>query len=294
VRKEYPDAQRVLTSAIEEACQAGFLGPSVAGSGIAFELEVFSGQGSYISGEETALLNSIEGRPPLVRSRPPYPAERGLWGKPTLVNNIETLANIPWILRHGGDAFRALGFSRSRGTKVVSLNSLFQRPGLYEVEFGVPVRHLVENLGGGLRSGAISGLIIGGPLSGILPPFLFDTPFGFEELQVVGAGIGHGGVVAFDEKTSLLELLHHVFEFAAHESCGECTPCRIGSRALQEVLRNALLQATASREAEAFVREVVAALHATSLCGLGTGLAEFARSALKHYPQEVARAFGQD
>jgi NADH:ubiquinone oxidoreductase subunit F (NADH-binding) len=294
VRKEYPDAQRIVSTAIAEARQAGFLGPNVAGSRVAFELDIFSGQGSYVCGEETAMLNSMEGRPPTVRSRPPFPAQRGLWGRPTLVNNVETLANIPWILRHGGEAYRALGFSHSRGTKVVSLNSLFQRPGLYEVEFGVSVRHVVEDLGGGLRGGAVRGVIIGGPLAGIVPPHLFDTPFGFEELQQVGASVGHGGVIAFDEQTTLPQLMHQVFEFAAEESCGECTPCRIGSRAVEQIFRPDLKNEKASPGDQAFVQEVVSALQATSLCGLGTGLADFALSALKYYPVEVASAFRQD
>ncbi len=294
LRKEYPDALRILTAAIAEARDAGFLGANVAGTGFAFDLDVFSGQGSYVCGEETALLNSMEGVPPMVRPRPPYPTEHGLFGQPTLVNNVETLANIPWILRQGGAAYHALGFSRSRGTKVVSLNSLFHRPGLYEVEFGVPVRHIVEELGGGLRTGTIQGVIIGGPLAGVLPPSLFDTPLGFDELQQVGASVGHGGVIAFDERTSLPELMQHVFAFAAEESCGKCTPCRIGSRTVEEVFQRALNAGPASRDDQAFVADIVSALHATSLCGLGTGLADFALSALKHYPKEVAHAFRQD
>jgi formate dehydrogenase iron-sulfur subunit len=211
-----------------------------------------------------------------------------------LVNNVETLANVPWILRRGGEAYRALGFSRSRGTKVFALNSLFNRPGLYEVEFGVPVRHLVEDLGGGLREGTIRGLVIGGPLAGILPPKMFDTPLGFEELQQVGASVGHGGVVAFNEHTSLPQLMQHVFEFAADESCGECTPCRIGSRVVEQILRRGLENGSAWQRDQAFMTDVVSALRATSLCGLGTGLGEFAASALKYFPQEVARAFHSD
>jgi NADH:ubiquinone oxidoreductase subunit F (NADH-binding) len=164
---------------------------------------------------------------------------------------------------------------------------------LYEVEFGVPVRHLLEELGGGLRTGAMQGAIIGGPLAGILPPHLFDTPFGFEELQQVGASVGHGGIIAFDERTSIVQLLEHVFAFAAEESCGKCTPCRIGSRTATDILRQALASG-ASRSDRAFVNEIVSALHATSLCGLGTGLADFAASALQYYPSEVARAFSQD
>ncbi|MBI5759159.1 MAG: SLBB domain-containing protein [Planctomycetales bacterium] len=287
LRKEYPEAQQILTQAIAEARDAGLLGENVSGTGFAFELEVFSGQGSYVCGEETALLNSMEGLPPMVRPRPPYPTQHGLFGKPTLVNNVETLANIPWILQHGGAAYHARGFSRSRGTKVLSLNSLFRRPGLYEVEFGVPIRHVLEDLGGGLRAGNNRGVIIGGPLAGILPPQHFDTPLGFEELQAVGASVGHGGVIAFDEHTSLPELIHHVFEFAAEESCGKCTPCRIGSRTVEEMFRRVLTKTPVSTDDKSWMTEIVSALHATSLCGLGTGLADFALSALKYYRDDV-------
>ena len=302
VRKEYPDSQRILRGAIDEARQAGWLGQDVDGSGFAFELEVVSGEGSYVCGEETALLNALEGEVPMVRARPPYPAEHGLFGRPTLVNNVETLAAVPWILRHGGEAYRRLGFSRSRGTKVVSLNSLFRRPGLYEVEFGIPVRRIVEELGGGLKVGEIRGVVIGGPLAGLLTPEEFDTPFGFEELQAVGASVGHGGIVAFGHETPIVDLVRHVFEFAADESCGKCTPCRLGSRAVERLLRRAPSTAVSPdgngqgsrlmRQDDAeFVQRVVSALGATSLCGLGTGLAEFARSALRHFPKEMADAF---
>ena len=159
------------------------LGPDVLGRGVfSFDVEIVVGEGSYVCGEETALLNAIEGRRPEVRVRPPYPGSRGLYGRPTLVNNVETLVNIPWIVRHGGDAYAALGRGESRGTKVVSLNSLFARPGLYEVELGVPLRHIVEDLGGGLRTGELAGVIVGGPLAGVVPPALLDVPFTFEDL----------------------------------------------------------------------------------------------------------------
>jgi NADH:ubiquinone oxidoreductase subunit F (NADH-binding) len=294
LRKEYPQAHQILAAAISEAKDAGYLGANVASSNFAFDLDIFCGEGSYVCGEETALLNSIEGKPPQVRTRPPYPTQSGLWGKPTLVNNVETLASIPWIVRNGGDPYAAMGHSTSRGTKVVSLNSLFRRPGLYEVEFGVSVRHIVEDLGGGLRDGRIRGLIIGGPLAGILPPHLFDTPFAFSELHDVGASVGHGGIIAFDEHTTIPELLHHVFEFAAIESCGKCTPCRIGSRVVEELLRSSMQNGQAPAGEQNQMNNIVSALHATSLCGLGTGLADFALSAIRYYPEEVARAFGSN
>ncbi len=180
----------------------------------------------------------------------------------------------------------ALGHGTSRGTKVVSLNSLFRRPGLYEVEFGIPVREIVEELGGGLATGTLHGLLIGGPLAGILPPDLLDVRFGFEELHAVGAAVGHGGIVAFDEHTSILELAHHVFRFGAEESCGKCTPCRIGAPRIADLLATAAADNRLVPDGEAEWRDTVETLAATSLCGHGSGLADFARSVLAHYPQE--------
>jgi NADH:ubiquinone oxidoreductase subunit F (NADH-binding) len=287
LRKEYPDAQARLERALDEARAAGLLGDRVLNSDLRFDIELFIGQGSYVCGEETALLNSLEGRRPEVRTRPPYPAERGLWGQPTLVNNVETLVNIPWLVTQGGEAYRAVGFSKSRGTKVVSLNSLFNRPGLYEVEFGVTVRHIVEELGGGLRTGKLKGVIIGGPLAGIVPPHLLDTPFGFEELRAIGASVGHGGVIAFDEHTSMAALMHHVFSFGAYESCGKCTPCRLGSRQIEQVFAEILRDGAANYWEEKDCEKIISALKLTSLCGFGTGLAEFAESALRHYGGEL-------
>ena len=282
-RSEYPRAEGILRNAIAEAHSAGFLGEHVLGGDFIFDIELIIGRGSYVCGEETALIRSIEGRRPQVLARPPYPTAQGLFGKPTLVNNVETLVNVPWIVAHGGEAYHALGFSRSRGTKVVSLNSLFVRPGLYEIEFGMTVRQIVEELGGGLRDGRIQGVMIGGPLSGIIPPHLFDTPFGFEELQAIGAGVGHGGIVAFDERTSIPALMHHVFAFGAFESCGECTPCRIGARRMEEILGQIVRTGEAPAAEFAEAEQIVAALKMTSLCGHGGGLGEFAESIWRHY-----------
>jgi NADH:ubiquinone oxidoreductase subunit F (NADH-binding) len=204
--------------------------------------------------------------------RPRYPAECGLFAKPTLINNVETLANVPWIIHNGADAFRRLGFSNSRGTKALSLNSLFRTPGLYEVEFGMSIREIVEDLGGGLQSGTPKGVIIGGPLAGIIPPALLDTPLGFEELAKIGASVGHGGVIAFDEHTAIAELMHHVLDFAAYESCGKCTPCRLGSRRIEQMFREIIERKYVPAQEKKDCTEIVSALAMTSLCGLGPGL----------------------
>jgi NADH:ubiquinone oxidoreductase subunit F (NADH-binding) len=291
VRAEYPQADAILRAALEEARAAGWLGPRVGGKEFAFDLEVYTGHGSYVCGEETSLLRSIEGKRPEVMARPPYPTERGLFDRPTLVNNVETLVSVPWIVAHGGDAYAALGFSKSRGTKALSLNSLFNRPGLYEVEFGVTVRHIVEEIGGGLRNGAkLKGVLIGGPIIGMIPPHLLDTPLGFEELAAIGAGVGHGGVVAFDEHTSIPALVEHVFSFGAYESCGKCTPCRNGSGRVEEIFTNALAGDAPKADLRE-CRDLVAALKLASLCGHGTGLARFAESILRYYPQEIEPCF---
>jgi NADH:ubiquinone oxidoreductase subunit F (NADH-binding) len=208
---------------------------------------------------------------------------------PTVVNNVETLANVPWIIHRGAREYASRGLVGSRGTKLVSLNSLFRRPGLYEVEFGVSLRTIVEDIGGGLRSGILHGLLVGGPLAGVVPPGLLDTLLGFRELRSIGAGVGHGGIVAFDEYTTIPELVHHVFSFAAYESCGKCTPCRLGSSRIAELFRAASL-ATAVCEPSEW-NDIVAALRLASLCGLGTGLAEFAESILRHYSAELRPCF---
>ncbi|MGC1945841.1 MAG: NADH-ubiquinone oxidoreductase-F iron-sulfur binding region domain-containing protein [Candidatus Acidiferrales bacterium] len=291
LRKEYPGALRSLEEAIAEARREGLLGDKILGSSYSLEIQILVGEGSYVCGEETAMLNSIEGRRPEVRPRPPYPTECGLFRKPTLVNNVETFASIPWIVLRGGETYAQIGFSKSRGTKVLSLNSLFRRPGLYEVPFGTTVRQVVEDFGGGLKAGKAKGVLLGGPLAGIIPPHLFDTPLGFEELASIGAGVGHGGVIAFDEGTSIVELLHHVFEFAAFESCGKCTPCRLGGPRIDEILRTILSSGHVSVQEKSECEEIVSCLGMTSLCGLGMGLADFARSAFRYYSKDLDPCF---
>ncbi len=292
VRCEYPQAVAVLRQAVATAQNSASNGQGFLGTPLRFEVEVIVGRGSYMCGEETAMLNAMEHQRPVARARPPYVAEQGLFGQPTVVNNSETLASIPWIIRHGAQQYAAMGVPGSRGTKVVSLNSLFQRPGLYEIEFGIPLREIVDDCGGGLREGlTMSGLIIGGPLAGVVPPTLLDTVFGFNELRTIGASVGHGGMVAFDQRTSIAQLVQHIFAFGAYESCGKCTPCRLGSGVIERMFTVAADErATGDIFQQRFV-EIVEALRLTSLCGFGTGLAEFAQSILRHYSQELRSCF---
>ena len=281
LRREYPEALTCLRTALAEAGAARLLGADAAGGGSVFEVQIVVGGGSYVCGEETALLNALEGRRPFVRSRPPCPSEHGLFGAPTLVQNVETLANLPWIIARGARAYAALGFAHSRGTKLLSLNSLFAKPGLYEVELGTSLREIVQQVGGGLASGTLRGLIIGGPLAGMLPPTHLDVPLAFEELRALGASVGHGGVIALDEHTTILELLHHVFSFGAYESCARCTPCRLGAR---HVERMSAPLSEVPRDLQTFEAIVSALEHAQALtfheaCDLVDGLGRGPRAA---------------
>lgn len=284
LRKEYPACQISLATALAEARAAGILNDT-------FDIDVIIGQGSYVCGEETSLLNSIEHRRPEVRARPPYPTQFGLFGKPTLVSNVETLSSIPWIVKNGGEAYAKRGFSKSRGTKAISLNSLFNRPGLYEIEFGMPLREIFENIGGGLKAGAMKAAMVGGPLAGVLHPRDFETRFGFEELQAVGGAMGHGGIVAFDQSTNMAALLAHIFTFGATESCGKCTPCRLGSRRAQIIFQQMASISHLDPKLKLELQEILDAMKATSLCGHGTGLAEVANSVISKFGDEVFACF---
>ncbi len=290
VRSEYPEAARVLRTAVRGAREAGLLGASVLGSTLSFDVEVVEGAGSYVCGEETALLRSIEGLRGMVTARPPFPAERGLFDAPTIVQNVETLANVGWIVRHGGAAYAAHGVGKSRGTKVVCLNSLFARPGLYEVPLGTSLRVVLETLGGGLASGrALKCVQIGGPLGGILGPAALDAPLGFEELDAVGGLLGHGGIVAWDAATDARDIALHLLEFCDEESCGKCFPCRIGARRGVELARR-LYERRPAAEVEAdlsLLGELLETMRLGSLCAHGGGIPAPIRSLLTLFPEEM-------
>lgn len=289
LRGEYPLARERLQAALDGARAAGMLGPRVFGTHLRFDLDIVVGEGSYLAGEETAMLNAIEGKRPEARARPPQVFEHGLHGQPTLVHNVETLCAVPWILRNGAQAYRALGFSQSHGTKLISLSSTFNQPGLYEIEFGVTLREIVTDIGGGLRNGAPRALTIGGPLAGLIPPSRFDVRFGYEELEAIGAAVGHGGVIAFGADTSIADIAHEVFRFGSYESCGKCTPCHLGAPLLEQCFQSSA--PSRSPIARDQYDDLVNALEAASLCGHGRGLAEFARSLERHFPRELAACF---
>ncbi len=287
VRSEYPRAVEALRRAVSEARAAGFLRASIAG--FSFDGEVVEGAGSYVCGEETALLRSIEGLRGMVTARPPYPAEKGLFEKPTVVNNVETLVNVPWILEHGGASYSAIGVGKSRGTKAISLNERFARPGLYEVPLGVSLRTIVEEIGGGSASGrGVKAVQIGGPLGGLVPASLFDVPFGFEELDAIGALLGHGGIVAFDEGTDMRAIARHLFEFGDAESCGKCFPCRLGMRRGLELVDRMIAEGGRPAQLD-LMGELLETMRHGSLCAHGGGLPAAIESIAKHWPNELLR-----
>jgi formate dehydrogenase iron-sulfur subunit len=237
VRSEYPAAEATLTRAIEAARAGGLLGEDLLGSGRAFDIEVRRGAGAYICGEETSLLESLEGRRGMVRYRPPLPAVQGLFGKPTVLNNVITFASVPVIFDKGADHYRDFGMGRSRGTLPFQLGGNIRQGGLVEKAFGLTLRELLYDFGGGSASGReIRAVQVGGPLGAFVPASRFDTVLDYEAFAAMGAMIGHGGVVAFDDSIDMAHMARFAMEFCALESCGKCTPCRIGSTRAVEVI----------------------------------------------------------
>jgi formate dehydrogenase iron-sulfur subunit len=288
LRSEYPDAIAVLTRAVDLARGEGLLGPSVLGSGRAFDIELRIGAGAYVCGEETALLNSIEGKRGTVRAKPPLPAIKGLWGRPTVVNNVLSLATVPGILAQGAAHYRDFGTGRSRGTMPLQLAGNVRFGGLCEVPFGLTLGEIVNDIGGGTASARpVKAVQVGGPLGAWFPPSLFDTPFGYEEFAAAGGLIGHAGLVVVDDSADMLALARFAMEFCAIESCGKCTPCRIGSvRGVETIDRIAAGDAGAVP----LLRDLCETMRLGSLCALG-GFAPYpVLSALNHFPQDFAKA----
>jgi formate dehydrogenase iron-sulfur subunit len=286
LRAEYPHAHRALNTAIAAAYQAHYLGADVAGSGRRFDLEVRLGAGAYICGEETSMLESLEGKRGEVRVRPPLPAIKGLFGQPTIVNNVITHASVPWILAHGAEAYANYGMGKSRGTLPVQLAGNIRRGGLVERAFGLSLRELLYDYGGGSASGrAIRTIQVGGPLGAYIPPAHFDTALDYEALAGVGALLGHGGIVVFDDTVDMARMARYAMEFCAIESCGKCTPCRIGSTRGVEVIDRILAGEDGERNLK-LLEELCETMVQGSLCGLG-GMAPFpVQSALKHFRED--------
>ena len=290
VRSEYPHAIAALNEAIAIAERNQYLGASILGSGHAFHLEVRVGAGSYVCGEETALLESLEGRRGIVRAKPPLPAISGLFGKPTVINNVISLASVPIIFARGAEFYRDYGMGRSRGTLPIQLAGNIKHGGLVEKAFGISLREMLYDFGGGTRSGReIRAVQVGGPLGAYLPQSQFDTPLDYEAFLAIGGTLGHGGIVVFDDTVDMLKQARYAMEFCAVESCGKCTPCRIGSTRGAEALDKVM--AGEDREQQIhLVRDLCDVMLNGSLCAMG-GMTPFpVLSALNHFPED----FGVD
>jgi formate dehydrogenase iron-sulfur subunit len=269
IRSEYPHAFATFDAALEKARKAGLLGPRVLDSDHAFDIEARLGAGAYICGEETSLLESLEGRRGQVRAKPPLPAIQGLFGKPTVINNVLSFASTPWILAHGGKAYAEYGMGRSRGTQPFQLAGNIRYGGLVELAFGATIRRLVDEFGGGSRSGRkLRAVQVGGPLGSYFPDNLLDTPLDYEAMLAAKGMLGHGGIVVFDDTVDLARQARFAFEFCAKESCGKCTPCRIGSTRGVETVDKVI--AGVDREANLeLLRDLCTVLTDGSLCALG-------------------------
>ena len=287
LRSEYLLSQQMLNEAIARAQAKGYLGENVAGSGRAFHLEVRLGAGAYICGEETSLLESLEGKRGLVRSKPPLPAIEGLFGQPTVVNNVLSLAAVPYIMDQGGQSYADYGMGRSLGTLAIQLAGNIKQGGLIELAFGVSLRDILEDFGGGtFTERPLKAVQVGGPLMAYMPQSQWDTPMDYEAFAELGAGIGHGGVVVFDDSVDMGEQARYAMEFCAIESCGKCTPCRIGSVRGVEVIDR--IRAGENRDANL---ELLADLCETmvdgSLCAMG-GMTPFpVQSVMKYFPEDL-------
>jgi NADH:ubiquinone oxidoreductase subunit F (NADH-binding)/NADH:ubiquinone oxidoreductase subunit E len=289
IRAEYPEAIDIVEKELEQLYAAGLVGDNILGSGFTFDFKVIHAQGAYICGEETALLSSIEGQRPEVRVRPPYPAQQGLFNKPTVVNNVETLAALPWILREGGAQYAKLGTEKSKGTKLVCLDGHFNQPGMYEVDMGTPLQTVIHELGKGFKHD-IKAMHIGGPLGGLVPvQKINDLSVDFESFASNGFLLGHASVVCIPQDYPLVKYIEHLFEFTAHESCGKCFPCRLGSVRGAEMLHKA--QHDGYVIDRSLFNDLVETLEKGSLCALGGGLPLPVKNALHYFSEELSPYF---
>ena len=289
IRGEYPESIKIIKAAINDLKEAGLHGENIQGSGIDFRFKVIEGAGAYVCGEETALLSSIEGQRPEVRIRPPYPTQEGLFNKPTIVNNVETLAAIPFIINEGGGAYASMGTEKSSGTKLVSLDSFFNNPGMVEVEMGISFQELVQNIGGGFKS-PVKAVHVGGPLGGIVPVSkIEDLTLDFESFQQNGFLLGHAGVVSVPDDYPMIKYLEHLFDFTAVESCGKCFPCSIGSVRGREMLEAAHNKGV--KIDRQLLDDLLETMEVGSLCALGGGLPLGVKNALQYFEDELKQYF---
>ena len=291
IRAEYPEAIEITQKSIDTLRSKKMIGQNILGSGFDFDFKIIKAQGAYICGEETALLSSIEGQRPEVRVRPPYPTQEGLFNKPTVVNNVETLACIPYIILNGGAKFASIGRGKSTGTKLVCLDGFFNKPGVYEVDMGTPLAHVVKKLGGGFKS-KVKALHIGGPLGGLVPVSkIKNLTVDFESFNDNGFLLGHASIVSIPEDYPIVKYIEHLFEFTAHESCGKCFPCRLGSTRGAEMLNKAIN--SDYKIDRALFDDLLETLEIGSLCALGGGLPLPVKNALEHFNKELKQYFSK-
>ena len=289
LRSEYPDSERTFAAALERAYEQGVLGNRILGSDHAFDLELFVGAGAYICGEETSLLESLEGRRGEIRAKPPVPAIAGLFGQPTVVHNVISYAAVPGIMQRGGSAYAELGIAPSTGTMAFQLAGNVLRGGLIEVPFGITLAEIVDGFGGGTRSGRpVRAVQIGGPLGAYLGQEDLDTPLTYEAMANIGAGIGHGGIVVFDDTVDLAEQAHYAFKFCEVESCGKCTPCRLGSVRGKETMQTVLDGRAGPRELT-MIRDLCEVMESASLCQMGGMTPIPVLSAMERFPEDFKR-----
>ena len=293
IRAEYPLAIQRIEKAIRQARAYGLLGNNILGSNFSFNLDVRLGAGAFVCGEETALIASVEGKRGTPSPRPPYPSVKGLWGKPTMINNVETLASIPQILVHGGKWFSGIGMGKSTGTKVFAVTGKVKHSGLVEVPMGTTLRTVVQDICGGVVEGhKVKAVQTGGPSGGLIPESQLDTPITYEHLQQLGSIMGSGGMIVMDETDSVVELTHFYLGFCVDESCGKCTPCRVGGTQLLRLL-NRFVERKAKEKDLATVRRMAHAMQKASLCGLGQTASNPVLSALRYFEPEFRDRLAQ-
>jgi len=286
VRHEYPLAVKRLALAIDQAREAGLLGANLLGSGFSFDVKISKGAGAFVCGEETALIASMEGDIGEPHPRPPYPAVAGLWGKPTVINNVETWANVPAIMSHGSEWYAGIGTGNSKGTKVFSLVGAVNNTGLVEVPMGTTLRQMVYDLGGGIRGGKeFKAVQTGGPSGGCIPKQFLDLPVDYDSLQSVGSIMGSGGMIVMDETSCMVDVARYFMSFLHDESCGKCTPCREGTKHLLEILTE-ITKGNGQEEHIPLMEELCDTMAAASLCGLGQSAVNPVRSTLKYFREE--------
>lgn len=289
IRAEYPESQEIMQQAVNDLLNEKLLGENILGTGFNYNFKLIKAMGAYICGEETALLSSIEGQRPEVRVRPPYPTQEGLFNKPTVVNNVETLACIPFVIKNGGKKFASIGKGKSTGTKLVSLDGFFNKPGIYEVDMGTPLEVVINELGGGFKE-RIKAMHIGGPLGGLVPiEKVKDLTVDFESFSQNGFLLGHASIVCLPEKFPIIKYLEHLFQFTAHESCGKCFPCRLGSTRGYELINKA--RTSDYKIDRQLMDDLVETLETGSLCALGGGLPLPVKNALQYFEGELRPYF---